>query len=112
MSLNQKSKQITCPIEKSISLIGSKWSLMIIRLLFMNDSKPMRFNEMLKGLKPISSKTLTSKLAELKNIGVINRKVIDSTPVLIQYSLSEKGQELNGIMNAMADWSLKWNMNE
>lgn len=78
----------------------------------MNESKPMRFNEMLKGLKPISSKTLTSKLTELKNVGVVDRTVIDSTPVLIHYSLSERGKELNGIMDAMAKWSLKWNMDE
>jgi DNA-binding HxlR family transcriptional regulator len=107
--VKKNEKKIECPIEKSISLIGSKWTLMIIRTLYLN-KKPMHFNEILKDLNPISSKTLSSKLKELAKSEIIVRNVIPDTPVKIQYSLTEKGKDLNGMMNAMASWSLKWNI--
>jgi len=62
----------------------------------------------MKLLKPISSKTLFSKLKELNNCGVVKKEVFAQTPVLVQYSLSEKGLELTPILDGMAQWNLKW----
>lgn len=68
----------------------------------------MRFNKILKATKPISSKTLSSKLKYLKEIGIINREIIPETPVIIQYSLTEMGLELQTLLDAMREWSNKW----
>ncbi len=68
----------------------------------------MRFNELSKSLKPISSKTLSVKLKELVNNEVVEKKIIPSTPVLIKYSLSEKGKDLEKVLGSMAEWSIKW----
>ena len=74
--------------------------------------KPVRFNELMRTLQPISSKTLSSKLKELRNCGVIKKEVIAETPVLIQYSLTGKGQELTPILDGMAQWTLRWRSSE
>ena len=68
----------------------------------------MRFNKILKATKPISSKTLSSKLKYLKEIGIINREIIPETPVIIQYSLTEMGLELQTLLDAMREWINKW----
>ncbi|MFX0070501.1 MAG: winged helix-turn-helix transcriptional regulator [Candidatus Hermodarchaeota archaeon] len=110
--INKKLKQAgltECPIEKTISLVGSKWSLMILRELYLQN-KPMRFNELLKALGKISSKTLSAKLKELTKCGIINRNVIPKTPIIINYELTEKGKAFNKVQDAMAEWSLEWNM--
>jgi DNA-binding HxlR family transcriptional regulator len=71
--------------------------------------KPIRFNEFMKSIKPISSKTLSSKLKELADFGVIKKEVLtDQTPVLVLYSLTEKGQQLTPILDTIAQWNLKW----
>lgn len=84
---------------------------MIIKTLYLY-GKEMRFNEFLKNLKPISSKTLSAKLKELAKVEIINRNVIPETPIRIRYELTEKGRDLNEILDAMAAWSIKWNMEE
>ena len=103
----EKIKNILCPVQKTVILIGSKWSLMILKELH-NNKEPMRFNQLMKVLKPISSKTLSAKLKELISFEIIYREIIPSTPVNISYSLSEKGKDLDHIFTAMAKWSLKW----
>ncbi len=114
MKKTRSALENVCPYTKTISLIGSYWNLMIIKELYlqqkMHDRKEMRFNELLKCLEPISSKTLTAKIRELQDFGIIIRKVVDNTPVLITYELTEKGIDLNRVMDAMADWSTKWNI--
>lgn len=84
---------------------------MIIKTLYLY-GKEMRFNELLINLKPISSKTLSAKLKELAKVEIINRNVIPETPIRIRYELTEKGRDLNEILDAMAAWSIKWNMEE
>jgi hypothetical protein len=58
--------EIACPAEKTIALIGNKWTLLIIRDLLMAD-KPLRYNELAKSLKKISSRTLSNKLKNMVN---------------------------------------------
>jgi DNA-binding HxlR family transcriptional regulator len=66
----------------------------------------------MKALKPISSKTLSSKLKELGNCGIVKKEVFSETPTLVQYSLTEKGNQLTPILDGMAQWTLKWRSNE
>ena len=72
-----------------------------------HERRNMRFNEILHSI-PISSKTLSRKLKYLCKIGVLKRNILDSTPIIIEYSLTLMGQELNHLLNAMRQWSQKW----
>ena len=99
--------RIVCPYESTISIIGDRWSLMILRNLRIQDG-PWRFNQLLKSLKGISSKTLSAKLKDLVENGVVEKEIVTTTPVLIHYKLTEKGGDLTPILDSMAAWSEKW----
>jgi DNA-binding HxlR family transcriptional regulator len=80
-----------CPIEYTIALIGSKWSIGILRELLKGDR---RTHELAEALPGISSKTLTLRLRMLEKHGIIQRKVYPEIPPHVEYSLTEKGREL------------------
>jgi len=100
-------EEIACPAEKTIVLIGNKWTLLIIRELIMANG-PMRYNELAKSLKKISSRTLAARLKNLANYGIVEKNIVDDSPIRVEYSLTEKGKELYKVTRPMADWSEKW----
>ena len=98
--------KIPCPIEKTVVLIGNKWSLLILRDLSLAE-EPLRFNQILKSLK-INSKTLSIRLKELVDYGIVDKKVFPEIPPRTEYTLTEKGKELNKVLREMEIWSRKW----
>jgi len=100
-------RDIPCPIEKTVSLIGNRWSILIIREFYLSGTS-LRFNDLLNSLKPISSKTLSSKLKDLVSYEIIERNVENTMPIRVEYRLTEKGKDLAGILRLMAEWSQKW----
>jgi DNA-binding HxlR family transcriptional regulator len=94
-------------VERTVAIIGDKWSLLIIGELGFGKSSG-RFNEMLRELSPISSRTLSVKLAKLCENGIISKKIEYASPPYTRYSLTEKGVDLVYAFRAMADWNLKW----
>ena len=89
-----------CPVATTVQLIGNKWKMLIIRNLL---SSPQRFTEMLKTI-PISQKVLTDNLRSLEEDGIIKREVFAEVPPRVVYSLSEVGNSLRPIIDAMAEW--------
>lgn len=96
-----------CPIEKTMSVIGGKWTFMILRDLF---SGQKRFGQLEKSLKGISPRTLSMRLKELENEGIIIRMIYSEIPPHVEYSLTEKGHTLRPIFDAMKDWGNKWDV--
>jgi DNA-binding HxlR family transcriptional regulator len=94
-------------IEKTVAIIGDKWSLLIIGQLAFGKS-PSRFNELMRELNPISSRTLSIKLANLSDNKIIEKTIEGNSPPYTQYSLTEKGKDLVDAFRAMAEWSKKW----
>lgn len=90
-----------CPVATTVSLIGSKWKLLILRNLF---NRPWRFNELQKSLDGISQKVLTSSLRSMVNDGIIVRTVYPEVPPRVEYSLSSLGETMRPIIDAMAQW--------
>lgn len=100
-------KKIKCPYEKTIKLVGDKWSLTIIKELRLKEN-PLRFNEIVKSLSPLSAKTLTIKLKKLIAYEIIKKEPLQVKPDMFTYELSEKGKELIPVIDGMANWSRKW----
>jgi len=98
-----------CPIEVALSYLGKKWTMQIIRDLF---KCKKRFSEFLGSNPQISTKMLSLRLKELKNSGLIEKKIQSTTPVIIEYSLTQKGEALNDILFQLANFSLKNYPNE
>lgn len=96
---------VECCVEKSLNIIGGEWSFLIIKNLF---SGTKRFGELRKLLHDVSPKTLTASLRSLEENGIIIRTAYATVPVTVEYSLTEKGEALDGIINAMYYWGEMW----
>ena len=90
-----------CPVATTVQLIGSKWKLLILRNLL---QRPWRFNELKKSLEGISQKVLTDILRSMETDGIVIRTVFPEVPPRVEYSLSELGESMRPIMNAMEQW--------
>ena len=89
-----------CPIEFTLSVVGKKWTLLILRELFIGRK---RFTEIASSL-PISSKLLTDRLKELEEQGVVTRTLYPEIPPRVEYSLTESGRTLESVLKALRIW--------
>jgi DNA-binding HxlR family transcriptional regulator len=90
-----------CPVVKTLSLIGNKWKMLILRNLL---AAPQRFSDFMDTIPGISKKVLTDNLRELERDGIISREVFDEFPPKVIYSLTELGESLRPIIDAMRQW--------
>ena len=90
-----------CPVATTVQLIGNKWKLLILRNLRM---RPWRFNELQKSLDGISQKVLTENLRSMEADGIIVRTVYAEVPPRVEYSLSELGDTMRPILDAIEKW--------
>ena len=90
-----------CPVATTVQLIGNKWKLLIIRNLRV---RPWRFNELQKNLDGISQKVLTDSLRSMEADGLITRTVYAEVPPRVEYALSELGETMRPILDAMEAW--------
>ncbi|HEU5446109.1 MAG TPA: helix-turn-helix domain-containing protein [Nitrososphaeraceae archaeon] len=96
----------SCPIDNSLRIFGQKYALHIIRnLLLLKQSK---FGQFLKSIEGINSKTLSIRLRELEDSGLIKRTIIPGRPVHTQYSLTEKGMALEPILSQLVLFSSRY----
>ena len=100
-----KEEMPACPVATTVALIGSKWKLLIVRNLRM---RPWRFNELKKDLEGISQKVLTDSLRSMEEDGIVVRTVYPEVPPRVEYSLSELGESMGPILDAMADFGNKY----
>lgn len=99
--MKRKEELPECSIATTVSLIGSKWKLLIIR----NLSKcPYRFNELQRSLEGISQKVLTTSLRELVDDGIIYRHDYCVNPPRVEYGMSELGKELMKVLKSMEEF--------
>ncbi|MGI6032417.1 MAG: winged helix-turn-helix transcriptional regulator [Coriobacteriales bacterium] len=90
-----------CPVETTLSLIGDKWQVLIIRDLL---GSTMRFGELRRSLGGISQKVLTTQLRKMEAAGLVHREVFPEVPPRVEYSLTELGKSLKPIVDSMAQW--------
>lgn len=94
-----------CPkFEKAISLLSQRWTALIIYQLLVG---PQRFKEIQSAIG-ISGKVLSERLKELEKKDIVKREVIPETPVIIKYSLTEKGRSMESILKSIENWSQQW----
>ncbi len=94
-----------CPIVNAIREIGGEWKLIVIRYL---SEGPQGFNELMKNIPDVNSKTLTSTLKYLEEHGIINREVESTRPFRVKYSLTAKGDALEGALADLKKWGEEW----
>lgn len=99
----------SCPYEAPIQLVGDRWILRIVKTIQL-EKAPMRFSELMAELDPVSSKTLSVKLKRLIAEGIVVKRVESTTPIVATYDLTEKGHDLMGVLDRMADWGARWHV--
>ena len=90
-----------CPVETTLTLIGDKWKVLILRDL-MPGTK--RFGELKKSVGNVSQKVLTTQLRAMEESGLLTRTVYAEVPPRVEYTLTELGQSLKPILDAMRIW--------
>ena len=101
----EKKQLPACPVETTLSLIGDKWKVLILRDL-MDGTK--RFGELKKSIGFVSQKVLTAQLRDMEENGLVNRTVYAEVPPRVEYSLTEIGHSLKPIIDAMMDWGMDY----
>ena len=102
MTKQKTNKELpACPVETTLTLIGDKWKVLILRDLLTGTK---RFGELKKSVGNVSQKVLTAQLRAMESSGLLTRTVYAEVPPRVEYTLTELGQSLKPILDAMWDW--------
>ena len=96
-------KKIVCPVDRTLNLINKKWSIQIIRDMFFGKK---HFKEFKEDKPKLSNKVLSNCLKELEENGLIEKRVLNTTPVTTEYYLTEYGRSMNRIVYELAIFTL------
>lgn len=94
-----------CPVAATISVIGNKWKLLILRDIL---NGPKRFNELQKSLVGINQKVLAENLKQMEADGLVVRIAWQDKPPCVQYKLSELGESLRPLIAEMEQWGMRY----
>ncbi len=94
-----------CPIARTATLIGDRWTPLIVR-----DLAPgcRRFSELQRSLQGISPKTLSDRLRRLEEAQIVTRSCFAEMPPRVEYGLTAKGHALVPIIESMRDFGVLW----
>jgi len=90
---------------RAADLLGKRWSVTVVAVLSDGTS---RFNGIRHAVPGISPKLLAERLRELEAAGILERRVVASTPVSIEYVLTPKGRALRDVVDALQQWADDW----
>src|SRR5690242_20379584 len=95
-----------CPrFEHAIQLLGKRWTGLILDTLMHG---PRRFCEMTAAVEGLSDRVLSDRLRELEMEGIIERIVYPQIPVRVEYRLTDKGRDLQPVVEAIHHWAEEW----
>ncbi|MCC5812509.1 MAG: helix-turn-helix transcriptional regulator [Ectothiorhodospiraceae bacterium] len=96
-------RRSNCPIACTLDLIGDRWTLLVLRDLFLGKT---RYDEFLGSSEGISTNILADRLRRLETMGMIEKTPYSSHRRRMQYSLTERGRSLGPVLRAIRDWGL------
>lgn len=104
--MNTITKELpACPVETTLTLIGDKWKVLILRDLMPGKK---RFGELKKSIGTVSQKVLTAQLRDMEENGLVHREVYAEVPPRVEYSLTELGKSLQPILDSVAIWGERY----
>ena len=93
-----------CPVAKATEVIGEKWTLLVLRELFLGTT---RFNDFQRSLSRMSPTLLAKRLRRLEECGIVIRKKLSGRRGF-EYRLTAAGRELSPLMEVLAVWGMRW----
>ncbi|MFC3418478.1 winged helix-turn-helix transcriptional regulator [Salinicoccus hispanicus] len=98
-------KSILCPkFEKAVTMLSQRWTALVIYQML---EAPQRFGEIQAAIG-ISGKVLSDRLKDMEQEDLIKRDVYPETPVVIEYSLTERGRSLEPVLRDIEKWAEEW----
>lgn len=98
-------QQYMCPVEALVDIVGGKWKMPILSLLFQGTK---RYGELRQQLPGVTERVLTMQLRELEQSGIVRREVYAEVPPKVEYSLTDLGLTLEPVFQVMLSWSEKY----
>lgn len=98
-------EHLECSVETTLSLLGNKWKVLILRELFTGTK---RFGELSRGVHGISQKMLTQQLRQMEEDNLVKRRIYPEVPPRVEYSLTDIGKSLSPILDAMHKWGSRY----
>ena len=99
-------KDIRCPLEYGMELFGGKWNSRIICVLATLGT--LRYSELRREMGNITDAVLASTLKGLISNGIVERKSYDEIPPRVEYALSDLGETMRPILDAMQEWGTNY----
>jgi DNA-binding HxlR family transcriptional regulator len=90
-------------IRDALDMVGGKWKLPILHVLVFRGG-PMRFKELQRALDGITARMLSKELKELEMNQMVNRQVYDTSPITVEYSVTDYGHSLCPVIQALYEW--------
>lgn len=95
-----------CPrYQQALNLLSRRWVGLIVRVLL---DGPQRFNELASQLQVVADRVLAERLRDLEAEGIVTRVVHVGPPIHVEYHLTEKGEALAPILDAIESWAHEW----
>ena len=98
--------QKRCPVARTLDVIGERWSLLVLRDLFLHG--PRRFQDFQQSLSGVAPNTLSARLKTLETQGVLTRRLYSEHPPRLEYHLTEKGMSLGSVLKALKNWGERY----
>jgi DNA-binding HxlR family transcriptional regulator len=106
MSRGQAKIHTECPMDGLLRQLMGPWTTYILWLL--RSQGGLRFGALKAQMPGISSKVLTERLRQLEGAGLVHRDYQPTIPPAVTYSLTERGSELNGVLDGLGHIAMKW----
>jgi DNA-binding HxlR family transcriptional regulator len=94
--------QKTCPVARTLDIVGERWTMLILRDLILRG--PRRYQDLQESLAGIAPNTLSARLKEMEDNGLVERKLYNERPPRLEYHLTGKGRSLAPVLRALRDW--------
>ena len=91
--------------QRAAELLGRRWNPQLVRAMLAGAT---RFSDLTTAIPGLSDHVLSERLKELEATGIVTRTVTPTTPVRIEYSLTDAGKDLAGVMGELATWAERW----
>lgn len=95
----------SCPVAGLLDILGDKWTLIVVRDLFMNKH---RYGEFLASAEAIPTNILAERLKRLEAAGIVKRELYQDNPPRAEYFLTTRGADLAPVLRAMRQWGMQY----
>jgi len=100
-----KKNRSVCPITNLLDIVGDKWTLLVIRDLFLGKR---RFAEFAESDEKMPTNILAERLKRMEKLSLLKKNPYQNNPVRFEYFLTEKGKALESILREMVRWGLQY----